>query len=92
MANVKLDFVKPKPSPLSHFNLAKIKRVYRAYTKVATSVEKLVCFDPILKDEMEAEYNMDLKIQKSNWNQLFQRHYKGYYRTAVGNIEDTNIT
>ena len=23
---------------------------------------------------MEAEYNMDLKIQKSNWNQLFQRH------------------
>jgi hypothetical protein len=46
---------------------------------------------PILKDEMDAEYSMDLKIQKSNWNQ-FERHYEGYYRIASGNVEDTIIT
>jgi hypothetical protein len=40
---------------------------------------------------MDAEYNMDLKIQKSNWNQ-FERDYEGYYRIAFGNIEDTVIT
>jgi hypothetical protein len=34
---------------------------------------------------------MDLKIQKSNWNQ-FKRHYEGYYCIAFGNIEDTVIT
>jgi hypothetical protein len=40
---------------------------------------------------MDAEYNMDLKIQESNWNQ-FERHYEGYYRIAFGNTEDTVIT
>jgi hypothetical protein len=40
---------------------------------------------------MEAEFSMDLKIQKSNWNQ-FERHYKGYYRIAIGNVEDTIVT
>jgi hypothetical protein len=34
---------------------------------------------------------MDLKIQKSNWNQ-FERFLSGYYRTAIGDIEDTIIT
>jgi hypothetical protein len=60
-------------------------------TKVATGERRLICYDPILKNEMEADYNMDLKIQKSNWNQ-FERHYEGYYRTVVGNVEDTIMT
>jgi hypothetical protein len=93
VAKVKSDFVKPKPSPLSHSNLVTIyeKDDTGANTKVATGEKRLVCFNPILKEEMEAEYNMDLKIQKSNWNQ-FERHYEGYYRIAFGNIEDTVIT
>jgi hypothetical protein len=93
VAKVKSDFVKPKPSPLSHSNLVTMyeKDDKGVSTKVKTGEKKLVCFNPILKDEMDAEYNMDLKIQKSNWNQ-FERHYEGYYRIAFGNIEDTIIT
>jgi hypothetical protein len=59
-------------------------------TKVPTGENKLVCFNPILKDEMEAEYNMDLKLQKANWNQ-FECHYDGYYRIAIGNVDDSII-
>jgi hypothetical protein len=93
VAKVKSDFVKPKPSPLSHSDVVDImeKDDQGMPTKVKTGERRLVCHDPILKDEMEAEYSMDLKIQKSNWNQ-FQRHYEGYYRTAIGNVEDTVIT
>jgi hypothetical protein len=93
VAKIKSDFVKPKPSPLLNSNLVDImeKDDKGLPTKMAPGESKLVCFDPILKDEMEAEYNMDLKVQKSNWNQ-FQRHYEGYYRTAVGNVKNTIIT
>jgi hypothetical protein len=78
---------------LSHSNLITIyeKDDKGANTKVAPGEKRLICFNPILKDEMDAEYNMDLKIQNSNWNQL-ERHYEGYYRIAFGNIEDTVIT
>jgi hypothetical protein len=93
VAKVKKDFVKPKPSPLSHSKLIDIMETddKGMPIKVATGERKLICYDPILRDEMEAEYNMDLKIQKSNWNQ-FERHYEGYFRTAVGNFEDTIMT
>jgi hypothetical protein len=94
VAKVKSDFVQPKPSPLSHSKLVVIygKDDKGAPTiKTPTGEKRLICFDPILKDEMDAEYNMDLKIQKSNWNQ-FERHYEAYYRIAFGNIEDTVIT
>jgi hypothetical protein len=40
---------------------------------------------------MEAEYSMDLKIQKSNWN-IFERQYEGLYRIAFDNVDDTIIT
>jgi hypothetical protein len=93
VAKVKSDFVKPKPSPLTHSKIVTVfeKDDKGAPTKVPTGEKKLVCFSPILKDEMDAAYSMDLKIQKSNWNQ-FERHYEGYYRIAFGNIEDTVIT
>ena len=65
VAKVKSDFVKPKPDPLSHSNLITIyeKDDQGANTKVPTGEKRLVCFDPILKDEMDSEYSMDLKIQ-----------------------------
>jgi hypothetical protein len=93
VAKVKSDFVKPKPDPLSHSNLITIyeKDDKGANTKVATGEKRLVCFNPILKDEMDSEYSMDQKIQKSNWNQ-YERHYEGYYRTAISNVEDVIIT
>ena len=86
-SKIKSDFVKPKPNPLVHSDLID---VYDE-DKKKTGERKLVCHNPILRDQMEAEYSMDLKIQKSNWNQ-FERHYEGYYRTAIGNIEDTILT
>jgi hypothetical protein len=51
---VKKDFVKPKPSPLSHSKLVDImeKDDKGLPTTVATGERKLVCYDPILKDEM----------------------------------------
>jgi hypothetical protein len=66
VAKVESDFVKPKSSPLSHSNLVDIMVMDEngKPTKVATGERRLICYDPILKDEMEAEYNMDLKIQK----------------------------
>jgi hypothetical protein len=69
----KSDFVKLKPDPLVHSNLIDVL----GEDKKKTGERKLVCHDPILKDQMEAKYSMDLKIQKSNWNQ-FERHYEGY--------------
>jgi hypothetical protein len=92
-AKVKSDFVKPKPDPLVHSKLFTVmeKDNKGVPTIVLTGEMKLVCFNSILKDEMESEYNMDLKIQKSNWNQ-YERHYEGYYRTAIGNVEDTILT
>jgi hypothetical protein len=45
----------------------------------------------ILKEQMDAEYSMDLKIQSSNWNQ-YQRHEEGFYRTAIGNVEYEVLT
>jgi hypothetical protein len=84
---VKSDFVKPKPDPLVHSDIVDVLDE----DKKKTGERKLVCHNPVLKDQMEAEYSMDLKIQKSNWNQ-FERHYEGYYRTAIGNIEDTIMT
>jgi hypothetical protein len=76
VAKVKSDFFKPKPSPLSHSDVVDImeKDNKGMPTTVATGERRLVCHNPILRDEMEAEYNMDPKIQKSNWNQ-FQRYY-----------------
>jgi hypothetical protein len=93
VAKVKSDFVKPKPDPRVHSKIVVImeKDDKGIATTTPTGEKKLICFDSILKDEMEAEYSMDLKIQKSNWNQ-FERHYEGYYRTAIGNVEDAIIT
>jgi hypothetical protein len=93
VAKVKSDFVQPKPSPLIHSSLADImeKEDKGVPTKTPTGKRKLVCFNPIVKEQMDAEYSMDLKIQKSNWNQ-FERHYEGYYCIAIGNIEDTIAT
>ena len=34
---------------------------------------------------------MDLKLQSSNWNQ-YQRHEEGFYRTAIGNVENDVLT
>jgi hypothetical protein len=72
VAKVKSDFVKPIPSPLRPSKLVTIfeRDDTGAPTQIPSGEKRLVCFDPILKDEMEAEYSMDLKIQKSNWNLL----------------------
>jgi hypothetical protein len=64
---VRSDFVKPKPNPNVHSTLTPVIE-----NGTATGENKLVCFDPALKEQMDAEYNMDLKIQSSNWNQ-YQR-------------------
>jgi hypothetical protein len=66
VAKVKSDFVKPKPSPLVHSNLVDVmeKDKNGITTNTPTGETKLICFDPILKEEMEAEYSMDLKIQR----------------------------
>jgi hypothetical protein len=83
---VRSDFVKPKPDPNVHSTLTPVIE-----NGVATGGNKLVCFDPALKEQMDAEYNMDLKIQSSNWNQ-YQRHEEGFYRTAIGNVENEVLT
>jgi hypothetical protein len=51
-----------------------------------TGGNKLVCHDPALKEQINAEYNMDLKLQSSNWNQ-YQRYEQGLFCTAIRNIE-----
>jgi hypothetical protein len=40
---------------------------------------------------MDAEYDMDLKIQSSNWNQ-YNRMEEGYFRTAIGNVDNNVLT
>jgi hypothetical protein len=60
IAKKRSDFIKPKTKPISHSNLTS---VMEADNVTPTGEIKLVCFDPIMKDQMEAEYTMDLKIQ-----------------------------
>jgi hypothetical protein len=87
-AKSRSDFVQPKPSPLVHSNLVSIME---ADNVTPMGGKKLVCHDPILKEQMDAGYSMDLKLQKANWNQ-YERFYDGYYSIAVGNVEDTILT
>jgi hypothetical protein len=93
VAKVKSDFVKPKLDPRVHSKLVSVmeKDDKGVPTNMPSGEKKLICFDPILKDQMETEYNMDLKLQKSNWNQ-FECCYEGLYRIAIGNVEDAIIT
>jgi hypothetical protein len=85
-AKIQSDFVKPKPNPNVHSTLTPVVE-----NGVATGENKLLCFGPALKEQMDAEYNMDLKLQSSNWNQ-YQRHEEGFYRTAIGNVENEALT
>jgi hypothetical protein len=85
-AKARSDFVKPKPNPNVHSTLNPVIE-----NGVATGENKLVFFDPVKKEQMDAEYNMDLRIQSSNWNQ-YQRHEEGFYRTAIGNVEHAVLT
>jgi hypothetical protein len=85
IAKKRSDFIKPKPDPISHSNLTP---VMESDNVTPTGEIRLVCFDPIMKEQMEAEYTMDLKIQSSNWNQ-YSRMEEGYYRTAIGNVDNT---
>jgi hypothetical protein len=86
-AKVRSDFVKPKQNP-SVLSII-VPEVDGAGN--ATGGNKLVCHDPVLKEQMDAEYSTDLKIQSSNWNQ-YQRHEEGFYRTAIGNVENEVLT
>ena len=85
-AKVRSDFIKDKPSPTAHSTLTAVIE-----NGVATGANVLICHDPVLKDQMESEYHMDLKYQSSNWNQ-YQRHEEGFYRTAIGNVENEILT
>ena len=87
VAKVQTDFVEPRPDPLVHSNLIEVVDVHG----LPTGERRLVCHDPILKEQMDLEYNTDLKIQKGNWNQ-YERHYEGFYRTAIGNVEENILT
>jgi hypothetical protein len=87
-AKKRSDFIKPKPDPVAHLNLTP---VMESDGVTPTGEIKLICFDPILKDQMDAEYNMDLKIQPSKWNQ-YSRMKEGYYCTAIGNIDSNVLT
>jgi hypothetical protein len=86
VAKVISDFIKPKPSPNIHSNMTAV-----LLNGVATGENRLVCFNLIMKEQMDAEYSMDLKLQSSNWNQ-YQRHEEGFYRTAIGNVENDVLT
>jgi hypothetical protein len=85
-AKVRSDFVKPKPNQNVHSTLTAVIE-----NGVATGGNRSICFDPALKEQMDAEYNMDLKIQSLNWNQ-YQRHEEGFYRTTIGNVENEILT
>jgi hypothetical protein len=87
IAKKRSDFIKPKPDPSVHSKLVPEKNSAGDLTGGST----VVCFKPFLKDQMDAEYNMDLKIQSSNWNQ-HERHREGFYRTAFGNLDSSVIT
>jgi hypothetical protein len=79
IAKKRSDYIKPKPNPSSYYTLTPVMETDGTTPK---SKFKLICFDPVLKDQMDAEYNMDLNIQSSNWNQ-YNRMEEGYYRTAI---------
>jgi hypothetical protein len=93
LPKVKSNFVKPKPSPLIHSKLISLfeKDDNGVSTSMLTGEKVLLCFDPIIMEQMEAEYSMDLKIKKSNWNQ-FELQYEGFYQIPFDNIDDTIIT
>jgi hypothetical protein len=88
VAKVRSEFIKPEPSPIAHSNIVP---VMEADGETPTGGNKLVRRDLVLKESMDAEYNMDLQIQMSNWNQ-YQRHEEAYYRTAIGNVENDVLT
>jgi hypothetical protein len=88
IAKIRSDFIKPKPDPSGHSILTP---VMESDDVTPTGKIKLICFDPILKDQMDAEYSMDLKIQSSNWNQ-YSRMEEDYYRTAIGNVDSNVLT
>lgn len=58
---VNTDFVKSKSSPLVHSELVTIyqKDDKGAPTTIETGEMILVCFNSVMEEEMEAEYNMD---------------------------------
>jgi hypothetical protein len=66
IAKKRTDFVKPKPDPSIHSNL--VPEVDTAGDPTG-GYNKLICFNPALKEQMDAEYTMDLKFQSSKWNQ-----------------------
>jgi hypothetical protein len=72
-AKVRSDFVLPRPDPLIHSNLI---QVMGEDGVTSTGGRKLVCHDPILKEQLDAGYSMDLKLQSSNWNQ-YQQYEEG---------------
>ncbi|OEU23632.1 hypothetical protein FRACYDRAFT_233803 [Fragilariopsis cylindrus CCMP1102] len=84
---LRTDFITPKESPEVHSNLTPILDEDGAETGGNT----LVCFNPALKEQMDAEYHTLLKIQSSNWNQ-YSRIVEGYYRIAIGNIDSNVLT
>jgi hypothetical protein len=76
IAKIRSDFIKPKPNPNVHSILTAV-----LLNGIAPGENRLVCFDPIMKEQIDAEYNMDLKLQSLNWNQ-YQGHEEGLYCTA----------
>jgi hypothetical protein len=62
-AKKRSDFVKPKTSPLAHSNLIPIME---SDGTAPMGGNKLVCHDPVLEEQINAEYNMDPKLQSSN--------------------------
>jgi hypothetical protein len=87
-AKVRSDFVLPRPDPLIHSNLI---QVMGEDGVTPTGERNLVCHDPILKEQLDAEYSMDLKLQSSNWNQ-YQRYEEGMYQISIGNIKNKVLT
>jgi hypothetical protein len=87
ITKVRSNFVQPRPDPNIHSNVTPVMGA----DGLPTGENRLVCFDPIVKEQMDADYGMDLKIQSSYWNQ-YQRHEEGFYRTAIGNVEDEVLT
>jgi hypothetical protein len=57
-AKIRSDFVKPKPSTTLHSNVVP---VMEADGRTPTGENRLVCHDPALKEQIDAEYNMNLK-------------------------------
>jgi hypothetical protein len=90
VAKVKSNFLQPKPDPFVHSNLIEVIEVVGA-DGMPTGERKLVCRGPITKEQIDPEYSMDLKIQKSNWNQ-YERHHEGYFWTAIGNVKENILT